>query len=414
MNSFELTGRFCLHNKTVVLSQTETSVVVGLCNDDEELRKKIEREFRRRTVKENTVLEFKKIGEDEWQRSIAKLFSKNLIGPTDHDAKKRAMQGADDAPIINLLNSIIIECQIQKGSDIHIEYTRNYALVRYRIQGYLYEQMQISAETADAVIQRIKLLSKLELAEKRKCQDGRFDFKQQDYSIDIRVSCVPSYFGESVVLRLLDRKAELLSLRVLGFSTEQLVLLERIKSEENGLVLICGATGSGKTTTVSSLLYSMEKTEKKIISIEDPVEYIIDGVIQVPVQPEMGMDFMDVLRRIYRQDPDVIVIGEIRDELTAQTAVRSAMTGHLVLATLHTCTAQETICRLLDMGIQQYMLAPVLKWIIVQKLEHVEKTSRKLKATITECNDEIRNAVSCSAGYDVMKTLFEKYAKGGV
>ncbi len=412
MNKFELTGRFCLHNKAVVLSQTETSVQVGLCNDDEELRGKIAREFYRRFGKEKSIVEFKIIGEDVWQRSIAKLFSKNLIGLSLQDVKKSSVQIADEAPIINLLHSLLVECRMEKGSDIHIEYKRDYALVRYRIQGCLYDQMEILHETADALIQRIKLLSKLELAEKRKCQDGRFDFIQQDYSLDIRVSCVPSYFGESVVLRLLDRNAELLRLDVLGFSPAQLAMLEKIKREEHGLVLVCGATGSGKTTTVSSLLHSMEKSEKKIISIEDPVEYIIEGVIQVPVQPEFEMDFMDVLRRIYRQDPDVIVIGEIRDELTAQTAVRCAMTGHLVIATLHTCTAQETIYRLLDMGIKQYMLAPVLKWIIVQKLIPVHKGLRVLQASITACHDEIKNAISCCAGYDVMKSLFEKHAGG--
>lgn len=411
MSNFTLIGRFCLHNKTVILSQTNESVVIGVCIDDKDVRERIEREFERRNGKENIHIAFEQITEDEWQRQISKLFSKNLIGLSGKDTKKAEMQGADDAPIINLLNSLIIECQVQKGSDIHIEYTRDYAVVRYRIQGYLYEQMQITRETADAIIQRIKLLSKLELAEKRKCQDGRFDFKQHEYSIDIRVSCVPSYFGESVVLRLLDRNAELLQLRVLGFSPKQLDLLEKIKNEESGLVLICGATGSGKTTTLSSLLHSMEKSEKKIISIEDPVEYIIDGVIQIPVQPEFEMDFMDVLRRIYRQDPDIIVIGEVRDELTAQTAVRCAMTGHLVIATLHTCTAVETIYRLLDMGIQNYVLAPVLKWIIVQKLEHITKTERRLNASITECCDEIKNAVSCSAGYDSMKSLFEKYSR---
>ena len=411
MNSFQLSGKFCLHTKTIILSQTEDTVIVGLCRDDEDIRQKIEREFsRRRGVKSQSIV-FKNILEDEWQREISKLFSKNLIGTSGSQNRQTEKLGGDEAPIINLLNSIIIECQIQKGSDIHIEYKREHSIVRYRIEGYLYEQMQISYETADAIIQRIKILSTLELAEKRKCQDGRFDFKQHDYSIDIRVSCVPSYFGESVVLRLLDRNAELLTLPLLGFSKAQLLLLEKIKNQESGLVLLCGPTGSGKTTTLSSLLHSMEKAEKKIISIEDPVEYIIEGVIQIPVNPELEMDFMDVLRRIYRQDPDVIVIGEIRDELTAQTTVRCAMTGHLVFATLHTCTAVEAICRLRDMGIENYVLAPVIQWIIVQKLEHVEKGSRKLKAIISECTDDVKNAVSCSAGYDEMKTLFEKHSQ---
>lgn len=407
MNSFELAGKYCVQNKVIVLEETECNVHIGMCADDSSLRERIERVFNRKKYFEKKI-QFSVIEEDVWKRKIAKKFSQHLLSFSADLQKKNEKNEADEEPIINLLNSMIIECHFHCGSDIHIEYSADKITVRFRIHGYIYDQMDISYETGEAVIQRIKLLSKLEITEHRKCQDGRFNFSHLNHNLDIRVSCIPSFYGESVVMRLLDRKSALLSLYDLGFSSMQLLLLDKIQKEKNGLVLICGSTGSGKTTTLCSMLNEMTKVNRKILSIEDPVEYVVPGVVQIAVNDERGLTFSEVLKRIYRQDPDVIVIGEVRDELTAQTAVRSAMTGHLVFATLHTGTASEAVCRLLDFGIQGFLLAPVLRSIIVQDLEHLSLKERKLHARIITCGEKIRKTIACAENYEKLHAVLDK------
>lgn len=406
MNSFELAGKYCVHNKVIVLEETETNVHVGMCTDDCCLRDNIERVFNRKNYGKKNI-QFSVIEEDVWKRKIAKKFSEHLLSFSAVSHSKDERKEANEEPIINLLNSMIIECHFHSGSDIHLEYCADKILVRFRIHGYIYDQMEISYETGEAVIQRIKLLSKLEITERRKCQDGRFNFSQLNHNLDIRVSCIPSFYGESVVMRILDRNSAVLSLYELGFSAIQLFLLEKIQKEKNGLVLICGATGSGKTTTLCSMLNEMTKVNRKILSIEDPVEYVVGGVVQIPVNDERGLTFSEVLKRIYRQDPDVIVIGEVRDELTAQTAVRSAMTGHLVFATLHTSTASQAVCRLFDLGIEGFLLAPVLRSIIVQDLEHLSLKERKLHARIIPCGDSIRKAVAYAENYENLHDVLD-------
>lgn len=228
MKYFELSGRFCLHNKAVVLSQDESSVNIGLCNENEIIKEKINKVFNRRKGSDTQSLVFSMIDESIWHREVSKLLSKDLIGTQQNVPTLKKSSEAEEAPVINLLNSLIIECLLQNGSDAHIEYCKNDVRIRYRVFGFLYEQMHVSVEVADALIQRIKLLSKLELAEKRRAQDGRFDFFHKDFNVDVRVSCVPSYFGESVVLRFLNRNAQLLHLKKLGFNGSQLRQLNKI------------------------------------------------------------------------------------------------------------------------------------------------------------------------------------------
>ncbi len=406
MNDITLSGKFCLHNKVAVLNETEDCIEIGMCNYDEKLKNLIEKTYTGKYV-HHKAMKFTAVSGEVWERTLANMFSRHLS--TNHEQKKEneADKKSDEAPIINLLNSLIIECHCRKGSDIHIEYCGENAAVRFRIQGNMADHMRVSAETGDALIQRIKLLSKLEITERRRCQDGRFNFSYLHHNIDIRVSCIPSFFGESVVLRLLDRKSFLLTVAELGFSPEQLIDLDKIKREKNGLVLICGQTGSGKTTTMASLVNEIGKTDKKIISIEDPVEYLVNGVVQVPVNEHIDTGFGEVLKRAYRQDPDILLIGEIRDEQTAQSAVRCAMTGHLVFATMHSCTASECVYRLLDFDVKSFLLAPVLKWIIIQELEPLNPGGLKLHAKILYCSDYIKSVVSSSASYEQLHRVLD-------
>ncbi len=406
MNSFELSGKYCIHNKVIVLDETDSGIHIGMCEEDLPLQKKIERIFFQKKYSEKKMI-FSIITTDEWKRNFSKIFSRHLLSIPSNIKVLDEKKNIDEAPIINLLNSLLIECHFNKGSDIHIEYCIAKICIRFRIQGYMYNQMDVSFDTGNALIQRIKMMSKLEITERRRCQDGRFNFCQLNYNIDVRVSCIPSFFGESVVMRLLDRKSVILPLENLGFKKVQLEKLQKIEKQKNGLVLICGATGSGKTTTLCSLLNQMSKNEKKILSIEDPVEYIVDGVVQIPVNEERELSFNEVLKRIFRQDPDVIVIGEIRDSLTAQTAVRSAMTGHLVFATLHTSTASESVYRLLDLGVQGFLLAPVLRWIIVQELLHVSLKERRLNARIIECSEKISSVVAHAENFELLRFTLE-------
>jgi len=314
--------------------------------------------------------------QDEFNLKLSRLYS-GEDSDSDECADSNAPlidRIADDAPVINLLNSIFLEALTKKASDIHIESGPVNSAVKYRVDGILLPARNISAERASAVSTRLKILSGLNVLEKRRPQDGHIDIKTGVCSPDVRISIVPAVWGESIVLRLLNRSDVSLSLDALGFSARHYDSIKKLLTLSSGLVLVTGPTGSGKTTTLAAILGELNNGNTKIISIEDPVEYRIPGITQIQVHDELGLNFENLLRRIFRQDPDIIMIGEIRDIETAELAVRAALTGHLVFATLHTSSAAEAVYRLQNMGIPGYMAGVVLKSVIAQRL--IRKTCR--------------------------------------
>jgi len=275
---------------------------------------------------------------------------------------------AEEAPVVKLVDLIIRQAIDEHASDIHIEPFKDRISLRYRIDGKLYEIPPPAKHLHLPIISRIKILSKLDIAEKRLPQDGAFLVRVEDRPIDLRISTVPTIYGEKVVIRILDRSSVVLDLARLGFDGKQLEQIRKGINAPYGLVLMTGPTGSGKTTTLYAILSEIKGPAKNIITIEDPVEYKLDGVNQVQVKPEIGLTFATALRSFLRQDPDIMLVGEIRDLETSQICIRSALTGHLVLSTLHTNDAPSAITRLMDIGIEPYMVAPSLLLIVAQRL----------------------------------------------
>jgi general secretion pathway protein E len=279
---------------------------------------------------------------------------------------------ASEAPVIRLVNAMIGQAVEQRASDIHIEPFEKEFRIRYRIDGVLASQSPPPRELKAAIISRVKLMAKLNIAERRLPQDGRIKIKTLGREVDLRVSTLPTLYGESVVMRLLDRSAgDFYDLERLGFDDHMLRRMEYYTSLPHGIFLVTGPTGSGKSTTLYSALKRINQTDKKIITIEDPVEYQMDGINQIHVNPQIGLTFAGGLRHIVRQDPDVIMIGEIRDQETADIAIRAALTGHFVYSTLHTNDAPSAITRLTDMGVENYLLTSSLVAVLAQRLVRV-------------------------------------------
>ncbi|TAH32248.1 MAG: type II/IV secretion system protein [Alphaproteobacteria bacterium] len=273
-----------------------------------------------------------------------------------------------EAPIIRYVNDMILSGIKVGASDIHMEPMRNKIELRYRVDGVLHARPAPTVEEYPAIVSRIKILSQLDIAERRLPQDGRFSVKTGGKDVDVRVSTIPTNFGEDVALRLLDQKKQLLSLGALGVSPRMVTQFREVLNKSHGLILVTGPTGSGKTTTLYSGLRDIVDGHKKIITVEDPVEYDIPGISQIPVNAEIGVTFANTLRSILRHDPDVILVGEIRDRETAEIAVQAALTGHLVLSTVHTNSAVGAIGRLLNMGVADYLLASSLIAVTGQRL----------------------------------------------
>ncbi|RKY30913.1 MAG: type II secretion system protein GspE [Candidatus Omnitrophota bacterium] len=280
----------------------------------------------------------------------------------------KLIASAEEAPVIKLVDLIIRQAIDERASDIHIEPFKDKISIRYRIDGILYEIPPPASHLHLAIISRIKILSKLDIAEKRLPQDGSFLVKLEDRPIDLRVSTIPTLYGEKIVLRILDKKSVILDLNLMGFDEAQLQQIRSVINLPYGLVLLTGPTGSGKTTTLYAILNEIKNSTKNIITAEDPVEYKLDGINQVQIKPEIGLTFANALRSFLRQDPDIILVGEIRDLETAQICIRAALTGHLVLSTLHTNDAPSAIARLIDIGIEPYMVAPSLLLVVAQRL----------------------------------------------
>lgn len=275
---------------------------------------------------------------------------------------------ASEAPIIRLVSLIISHALEARASDIHIEPFENRLIVRYRVDGVMHEVESPPRRFSAAVISRIKIMASLDIAERRLPQDGRIKLRLQGKEIDLRVSTVPTMHGESVVMRILDKSGTTLDFVSLGFDPVSLERFLEVLAQPHGILLVTGPTGSGKTTTLYTALDKLNKPDVKILTVEDPVEYQMEGINQIQVKPQIGLTFANALRSIVRQDPDVIMIGEIRDLETAQIAVQSALTGHMVLSTLHTNDAASTVNRLLDMGMDDYLLTSTVNGILAQRL----------------------------------------------
>jgi type IV pilus assembly protein PilB len=290
----------------------------------------------------------------------------------DGDPAKKEQDGIDhieeDAPVTKIVATILRYAVDGKASDIHIEPSRTKVGVRFRVDGELVKSLELPKNVHMAVVARVKILSSMRLDERRRPQDGRFSATFDDRKIDFRVSILPTSFGEKVVMRILDNDKGVRNLDETGISQEHLAIIRKMIHEPYGIILISGPTGSGKSTTLYGMLGEVDKATQNVLSLEDPIEYSIEGVSQSQVRPEIGYTFANGLRAALRQDPDIIMVGEIRDKETAQLAIQAALTGHLVLSTIHTNNAIGVIPRLIDMGVDPYLIAPTLKLAIAQRL----------------------------------------------
>lgn len=335
------------------LSFTTGMQVVAAVADEEQIKAGHERFYREEAVD----------AADQMKNLVAELSREG--GKLDLEDKS-AMASA--APVVKLLNYILYQAIRDKASDIHLEPFETDFKIRYRVDGLLYELEAPPPHLAVALISRVKVMSDLDIAETRLPQDGRIELTVGGHPVDLRVSTLPTMFGESCVMRILDRSVVALELDNLGFYEEQKRAIRELTHLPHGIVLVTGPTGSGKTTTLYAMLNEANREEVKIITVEDPVEYDLEGIVQIPVNDEIGVNYSAVLRTILRQDPDVILVGEIRDRETAQTAIEASLTGHLVFSTLHTNDAPSAITRLVDIGVEPFLMTATLQAVLAQRL----------------------------------------------
>jgi len=330
------------------------------------------------------------------------------------------LESDDDAPIIRLINALITEAIKENASDIHVEPFESRLSIRFRVDGVLREVLEPPRQIANLLVSRIKVMAQLDIAEKRLPQDGRIALRVANRPVDIRVSTLPSGHGERVVMRLLDKQAGRLDLKQLGMDDEERERLEAMIQKPHGIILVTGPTGSGKTTSLYAMLSVLNDTRRNILTVEDPVEYDLDGIGQTPVNSKVDMTFAKGLRAILRQDPDVVMVGEIRDSETAQIAVQASLTGHLVLSTLHTNSAVGAITRLQDMGVEPFLLSSTLLGVISQRLvrslcPHCKSVTRldveQINGFAINPDDEIYQANGCNeclqAGFRGRTSIYE-------
>jgi general secretion pathway protein E len=363
---------FVRHNKILPLAVETTKLKVGVVDPfaDEPLRALAYLVDLEVAVSLFTPTQFEKVFEALYPASASGR-SSSAHGSEDDGNEfdvQRLRDLASEAPTIKLVNQIIGEAVETGSSDIHIEPTVDAVLVRYRIDGVLRTARTLSTSLRAAITSRIKIMSRLDIAERRLPQDGRTKVALRGVDIDFRVSTIPTAFGESVVMRILDRSRVELDFTRLGFQADHIAALHEMIKQPDGIILVTGPTGSGKTTTLYTALKELNTPELKIFTVEDPIEYQLAGINQVQVHASIGLSFPAALRSILRQDPDVIMIGEIRDLETARIAIQASLTGHLVLSTLHTNGAAATVTRLIDMGIENYLLTSTLKAVVAQRL----------------------------------------------
>ena len=315
---------------------------------------------------------------------------------------KLETQFVEDAPVTKMVAVILKHAISGDASDIHIEPQKGQLKVRFRLDGLLYTSLLLPIEVHEAIVSRVKILTNMKLDEKRKPQDGRFEARIENREIDFRVSTLPTFYGEKVVMRVLDKTKGVKKLDQIGLEGRNLQVVQDALNKPYGLILITGPTGSGKSTTLYSMLMELDKEKYNVITLEDPVEYNIEGVSQSQIRPEIGYDFATGLRTILRQDPDMIMVGEIRDKETAALAIQAALTGHLVFATLHTNNAAGVIPRLVDMGVDPFLIAPTLLIAIAQRLARtlcensrkeiplIGKTKEKIDSELDQIPEELR------------------------
>jgi len=303
---------------------------------------------------------------------------------TEFESPKDILELTTEAPIIRLINALLRQAVKDRASDIHIEPYENEIDVRMRIDGVLKNVLKPPKIIQDALISRVKIMAGLDIAERRLPQDGRIRLLIGGKDIDIRVSIIPTVHGERVVMRLLDRRQGIMGLSEIGLDSYQNAIVEEVLKNQSGIILVTGPTGSGKTTTLYAALNKIHTEQKNIITVEDPVEYQLKGIGQIQVQPRIGLTFASGLRSILRQDPDIIMVGEIRDIETAEIAVQASLTGHLVLSTLHTNDASSAITRLIDMGVEPFLLSSSLICVIAQRLVRIICNKCKYEYTPTE------------------------------
>ena len=357
---------FITTNQAIVVSDCKTEITVAVTEDVSNDTKLIIEKFHY-PKKVNFVYASKK----EFVSFIASNIDSNNVGEKSLNiaSSKFTLDSIEqDAPIVNIINAIIIDALKVKASDIHLEVINEYIHIRYRIDGVLRTVKKLNKDIFASLSSRIKIMANLNIMEQRLPQDGRITVNIEGSAIDIRVSIVPVTNGEAIALRLFNFSAKSLNIEELGFSDDCLAALKDVINIPYGLILVTGPTGSGKTTTLHSLLKLLPFDSLKIITLEDPVEQIIPGITQIQINEHIGISFDSMLRRVLRHDPNVILIGEIRDSKTAELAIRAALTGHLILATLHTNDSVSAITRLMDMGVEPYLLASVLKCVIAQRL----------------------------------------------
>ncbi|MDR1949210.1 MAG: GspE/PulE family protein [Spirochaetaceae bacterium] len=378
---------FINFNGAIKLREDESRVEIGITEKARSETKTILKNFHKKNI------EFIPMDGAELSAYLG-----NRLGETDDPEKEAALplaedrvlldKLANDAPVINLVNSICIEGIRSGASDIHVEAGGDLVRVRYRIDGVLRTVRTIENSRFPAISSRIKIMANLNILERRQPQDGRITVSFGESDVDLRVSIVPVSGGESIVLRILGQQSKASALGDLGFSGEQLVLLRHLIRIPHGLILLTGPTGSGKTTTLNAMLGEIVSDTVKVITIEDPVEFIVPGVNQIQINEQIGLGFDVLLRRVLRQDPNVIMIGEIRDSATAEIALRAALTGHLVLSTLHTNDTVSVIPRLINMGIEPYLIASVLRGAAAQRL--VRRLCPHCKKPVTPDPEERR------------------------
>ncbi len=361
--------------RAVALSTDNTGILVGMADPTnifayDELSRILNKPLKLAVVREIDLLKtidtvYRKTDQIS---GFAELLNEEL---TESDIDLGALLAdADvaDAPVVKLLASLFEDAIQIKASDIHIEPDEKVLRIRQRVDGVLQEHIMDEVRIAPALVLRLKLMAGLDISEKRLPQDGRFSVRIKEHNIDVRLSTMPVQYGESVVMRLLDQSGGTLDLKLLGMPKPMLERFEKLIQRPYGMILVTGPTGSGKTTTLYAALQTLNVPEKKIITVEDPVEYKLPRINQVQINSDIGLSFATVLRSALRQDPDIVLIGEMRDEETAEIALRAAMTGHLVLSTLHTNDAVSTVNRLMDIGIKSYLLASALHAILAQRL----------------------------------------------
>ena len=397
MKKFTLSPLFCMNNNIVILKETEKEVILGLADfRDEKLKEKIQRSFDFFEGNDLRELVFVEISKEKCKKLISETLAEGTL--EKNIVKDKQNENFSESPVVNFLEALLIECLEDNSiSDIHFEPYDGKYRIRVRKNGALVYLKSLETSLFASVGRRIKVLCNLDCGDNRQIQDGSFFYKNFSLEADIRVSFIPLYHGESVVLRLLRGNCIPPKLEDLGFSKDQVTKMKKYISKKSTLILICGATGAGKTTTLASLLSLIKEDNQKIITIEDPVEYSLPGINQIQISNKLALDFHSVLRSTFRHDPDVIMIGEIRDEETAKTAVRAALTGHLVLATLHTSDCGNVIPRLLDLGVKPFLLASVFGLALVQKLVTQKNGKRKAVGELLETSVDVKKLITESA-----------------